>query len=111
MVDHYCDQLTCIDKGLVIQNLSAWTKFVAWAEAKGMPYGLGEWGSRGTDTAAAQRMQSYWDWSFISGRDMIAYSYFDSSLNSDTGAWTLTGEPYNKFIDILKNDNRVSRIK
>lgn len=87
-----------------------WVDFVQWCENKGLPFGTGEWGNRGTDAQAAQEMQDFWDWGFINNKDMIGHCYFDSDLNSDTGGWTLSGEPLNKFHDILSNDTRVMRI-
>lgn len=87
-----------------------WYDFVAWAEKKGIPYCIAEWGNRGTDTQTAQEMKDFWNWSFNNKKDMIAYTYFDSSLNSPTGSWELTGEPLNMFRDIMKNDTKVQRI-
>jgi hypothetical protein len=55
-------------------------------------------------------MQAYWDWSFRGKKDVIAYSYFDSGLNSPSGSWELTGEPLAKFQLILRSDTRVQRI-
>lgn len=105
IVDSYNDSLT----GDMI-SAPGWNNFVAWAEARNMPFGTGEWGNRGTDAQAAQEMQSFWDWGFINNKDLIVHSYFDSGLNSPSGSWELVGEPLTKFQDILKNDSRVQRI-
>lgn len=103
-VDHYNDTTSG-------SSLNAnWTTFTNWVEAKNIPYCIGEWGNRGTDATTANEMQAFWDWSFDNKKDLVAYSYFDSSQNSDTGAWTLTGEPFTKFKSILKSDSRVQRI-
>ncbi|MCW1908638.1 MAG: Ig-like domain-containing protein [Candidatus Saccharibacteria bacterium] len=103
-VDHYNDTTN----GSALN--ANWTTFTNWVEAKNIPYCIGEWGNRGTDATTANEMQAFWDWSFDNKKDLVAYSYFDSSQNSDTGAWTLTGEPFTKFKSILKSDTRVQRI-
>ncbi len=87
-----------------------WTSFVAFAEAKNMPFGTAEWGNRGTDSVAAAEMQAFWDWSFTNHKDLIAQTYFDSASNSPTGSWALIGEPLIKFNTILRSDGRVQRI-
>lgn len=104
IVDHYRDSVS----GDMLS--SPWPTFVSWAESKHIPFGLGEWGNRGTDAQAATEMQAFWDWSFTNHKDMVVYSYFDSGLNSSTGSWSLTGQPLTKFQDILRSDTRVQRI-
>ena len=103
-VDHYRDN-TSGD-----MFTAQWTPFVQWAEAKKIPMCVGEWGNRGSDTQAATEMQAFWDWTFANKKDMIAYAYFDSGLNSPSGSWELIGEPLTKFRSILKSDSRVQRI-
>jgi hypothetical protein len=104
IVDHYNDRedRTMFD--------GTWSYFTKWVEEKNMPYGYGEWGNRGVDAKAATEMREHWEYGFKNKKDIIAYCYFDSGLNSPTGAWTLTGEPLKTFIDILKSDTRVMRI-
>ena len=104
-VDHYRDNVS----GNMFTN-GAWNAFVTWVEAKGLPFCIGEWGNRGTDAQAAQEMRDFWNWSFNNNKDMLAYTYFDSGLNSPNGSWELLGEPLILFRDILKNDSRVQRI-
>lgn len=85
--------------------------FVSWIEAKGMPFGLGEWANQGSDTQAANEMQAFWDWSRVNNKDMLSYSYYDTPLNpGPEGSHELTGEALNKFRSILKSDSRVQRI-
>ena len=74
--------------------------------ARGVPVALGEWGNRGTDAAAAQEMQAFYDLARGSSADgrgarVIGFAYFDSDLNSPDGGWTLVGEPLNKFRALL----------
>lgn len=104
IVDHYRDN----ESGDMFT--AHWPAFVAWAEKKGIPFGTGEWGNRGINAQAASEMQAFWDWSFNNKKDVIAYTYFDSGLNSPNGSWSLTGEPLTKFQSIMKNDARVQRI-
>jgi hypothetical protein len=103
-VDHYHDNVS----GSPLKT--SWYDFVAWVENKGLPFGVAEWGNRGTDSTAGQEMRNFWNWSFNNKKDMIAYAYFDSGLNSPDGSWELTGEPLKAFRDILKNDTKVQRI-
>jgi hypothetical protein len=103
-VDHYRDN---ISGDMFTAN---WPAFVTWIEAKGLPYCLGEWGNRGTDATAASEMQAFWDWNFTNKKDVVAYSYFDSALNSASGSWELTASPLTKFQSILKTDAKVQRI-
>jgi hypothetical protein len=103
-VDHYAHK----EGSKLLDN--AWFDFVKWAENKNIPYCIGEWGNRGTDAAAGQLMREFWEWSFKNDKDMLAYTYFDSSLNSPGGSWELVGERLNAFRDILKSDSRVQRI-
>jgi hypothetical protein len=103
-VDHYRDN-TSGD-----MFTAQWTPFVQWAEAKKIPICVGEWGNRGNDAQAANEMQAFWDWTFANKKDMIAYAYFDSGLNSPSGSWELVGEPLNTFRSILKHDTKVQRI-
>lgn len=105
IVDHYRENETGD-----IQDAGGWKQFVAWAEARNIPFGTGEWGNRGNDAQAALEMLNYWEWGFQNKKDMIAHTYFDSGLNSPNGSWALTGEPLTKFQSILGSDARVMRI-
>ena len=104
-VDHYRDSTS----GDMFTN-GAWETFVAWIEARGLPYCIGEWGNRGTDAQAGQEMRNFWNWTFTNNKDMVGYAYFDSGLNSPSGTWELAGEQLRVFQDILKNDTKVQRI-
>ncbi len=104
-VDHYQDGGTG-----AIADMASWKNFVAFTEAKGLPYGVGEWGTRGSDAAAAKRVQDFWNWGFVNKKDIIAYSYFDSGLNSPSGSWELTGDQLTTFQNILKTDTRIQRV-
>ncbi|HCR55615.1 TPA: hypothetical protein DIV49_01460 [Candidatus Saccharibacteria bacterium] len=85
---------------------------VNWIEAKGLPFAVGEWGTRdyGDATQAAKEMQDFWNWGFANNKDGIGYSYYDSALNSPEGSWELEGPRLDTWRDILKNDSRVQRI-
>jgi hypothetical protein len=107
--DAYCD-FNCDAAGKTPITNTQWLKFAEFAEAKAMPYGTAEWGNRGSDSIAGQEMKDYWEWGFKNNKDIIVQSYFDSGLNSDTGSWSLQGEPLTVFNNILKNDARVQRV-
>jgi hypothetical protein len=104
MVDHYVNKNSGSANP---QDDRSWKNFVAWAEAKNIPYGLGEWGDFNSGAGTSNRMRGYWEWSFSNNKDMIAYAYFDSDLN---GGKYMEGEQLATFHDILKNDRRVQRI-
>lgn len=93
-----------------IYDATAWKNYVAFAQSKNIPMAIGEWGIRGIDTTAGQKVRDFWNWSFNNNNDLLAYAYFDSGLNSPSGSWALQGEQLNTFKDILKNDPRVQRI-
>ncbi len=107
--DAYCvDHYNQTESKSILKD--TWFDFVAWAEKRNIPVCIGEWGTRGTNAAAGEEMREFWEWAFENKKDMLAYTAFDSGLNSKGGAWTLEGEQLKVFQDILKNDTRVQRI-
>ncbi len=104
-VDHYNESTSSI-----IYDATAWKNYVAFAQSKNIPMAIGEWGIRGTDAVAGQKMRDFWSWSSNNNNDLLAYSYFDSNLNSASGGWEMFGGQLTTFQDILKNDPRVQRI-
>ncbi len=90
-----------------------WTATRAFYGAKGLKIGVAEWGNRGTDVTAANEMTGWYEMALRSAgqpglSQVIGLSYFDSGLNSPTGAWTLAGEPLNRFRQILGLPNSIS---
>lgn len=108
-VDAYCD-FNCSDKGKTTLTSTQWVNFSKWADAKGIPYGTAEWGMRGSDAAAGQAVQDFWENGFKNNKDIIGLAYFDSALNSPNGSWELVGSQLTTFQNILKSDTRVQRI-
>jgi hypothetical protein len=106
-IDHYRDNVS----GDMFTE-GNWATLVDFAEARGLPVALGEWGNRGTDAQAATEMQAFWDWGFNNNKDILAFCYFDSGLNSPNGSWELNLTPpmQTKFRTILGSDNRVMRL-
>lgn len=102
-VDHYRDN----ESGNMFTSV-ALSNFDSWATARNIPIAFGEWGNRGTDAQAGQEMRDFWEWGFTN--NVVAYSYFDSGLNSPNGSWELLGSQLTTFEDILTNDSRVQRI-
>jgi hypothetical protein len=79
-----------------------WEKAYAFYSSKNkIPIALGEWGNRGTDAAAATEMRLIYELaqdSATSDRSQIlGLAYFDSGLNSPSGAWTLEGAVLEMF--------------
>ncbi len=63
------------------------------------------------EQVAASNMQAFWDWGFANKKDVIAHTYFDSCLNSKKGPWTLAKGQLTRFQQILRDDQRVQRVK
>lgn len=98
-VDHYMDA----EASLLTPNFA---KVRAWAAGKNTEMAIGEWGMRGTNTAAGQRVRNWFDAAVGSSNDgggarVIALSAFDSGLNSPTGSWVLMGEQLTVFRQLL----------
>lgn len=107
----YCNnESRCLDGGWSVIDTPMWKNYEADMVSKSLPYGVGEWGDRGTNAAAAADIQEVWEHTFENNRDLVAWTYFDSNLNSPDGGWELKGEVLNRFQQILKNDQRVMRI-
>lgn len=91
-----------------------WLQVRAWAAEKGVDIAVGEWGVRGTDAAAGARVREWYDHAAGSDTDglgarVVGLSAFDSSLNSSTGSWELTGAQLTTFWDLL-NDPRTADV-
>ena len=92
-----------------------WRDVRAWAAAKGVDVAVGEWGMRGTDAAAGQRVHEWYDHAAGSHADgkgarVVGLSAFDSGLNSPSGSWELVGEQLVAFHALLK-DPRTADLK
>src|SRR5690606_25956111 len=79
-----------------------WFTVRQWAGARGLDIAVGEWGMRGTDTAAANRMREWYGHAVNSYKDgrgarVVALAAFDSGLNSPTGSWELKGQQLSMF--------------
>jgi hypothetical protein len=98
-VDHYRDSETSpLD--------DAWYDIREFAAAKGVEVAVGEWGMRGTDTAAGNRMKAFYDHAAGSHQDglggrVVGLSYFDSGANSPSGSWELAGAQLTMFRTLL----------
>jgi hypothetical protein len=92
---------------------SVWHSVRAWAGARGLDVAVGEWGMRGTNTAAGQRVREWYESAAGSHMDglgarVTALSAFDSSLNSPDGSWELQGAQLATFHELLA-DPRTAR--
>lgn len=100
-VDHYRDE----EATLLTQR---WNTVRTWAAARDVDVAVGEWGMRGSDAAAGQRVRDWYTAATGSATDgngarVIALSAFDSSLNSPTGSWELTGDQLDTFHDLMQH--------
>ncbi len=106
-VDHYRDSETSLLN-------PTWSTIRKWAEQKGVEVAVGEWGMRGTDAAAGDRVHEWYDSAAGSNVDgagarVMGLSAFDSGANSPTGSWELKGAQLTAFWDLL-NDPRTATV-
>jgi hypothetical protein len=106
-VDHYRDAEATL-------LTATWSTVRTWAQGKGVDVAVGEWGVRGTDAAAGQRVQEWYDAAAGSNADgkgarVVGLSAFDSALNSPSGSWELKGEQLTTFWKLL-NDPRTANV-
>jgi len=83
-----------------------WAEIRQWAADKGVDIGVGEWGMRGTDEAAGQRVIDWYEAAIASATDgegarVVGVSAFDSGLNSPTGSWELVGAQLTAFRELM----------
>lgn len=104
-IDHYRDsEATLLD--------STWASIRGWARSKGLDLAVGEWGMRGTDAAAGQRVREWFDAAAASATDgagarVVGLCAFDSGLNSPSGSWELAGEQRTMFRQFLLDPRAV----
>lgn len=105
-VDHYVDsENTLVD--------ATWVKIRTWAAQRGVDVAVGEWGMRGTNTAAGTRVRAWYDAAIGSANDgggarVVGLSAFDSNLNSPTGGWELFGAQLTTFRTLLADPRTAS---
>ncbi len=106
-IDHYQDsQASLLTK--------VWADVRTWAGVKKVDIAVGEWGVRGTDKAAGQRVHEWYDHAAGSNKDgkgarVVGLAAFDSALNSPSGSWELKGEQLTAFHLLLK-DTRTATV-
>jgi len=107
-VDHYSrsEQTTLTD--------DAWTDIRRFAAERGVNVAVGEWGQRGTDAAAGQKVHDWFEAGIASGTDgqgarVVGLSAFDSGLNSPDGSWELEGAQLTAFHEVMA-DPRVAHL-
>jgi hypothetical protein len=98
-VDHYQDSESTL-------LTSRWAEIRLWAANKGVTLAVGEWGMRGTDAAAGQRVRDWYQAAIASAADgagarVVGLAAFDSGLNSPSGSWELLGEQLVAFQALL----------
>jgi hypothetical protein len=108
-IDYYVEAESADDIALADRQ---WRRAREFYGARGLDVAVGEWGNRGTDQRAADEMQRFYDHALGSASDglgaqVIGLAYFDSDLNSPTGAWTLSGEPLRAFRELTDRPTSV----
>jgi len=106
-VDHYRDS----EQSLLTNT---WQTVRTWADTKKVDVAVGEWGMRGVDAAAGQRVHDWYDSAAGSNVDgkgarVVGLCAFDSGLNSPSGSWELKGEQLTAFWALL-NDPRTADV-
>lgn len=108
-IDHYQDS-----ESTLVNN--AWATVRTWAKAKGVEIAVGEWGMRGTDAAAGQRLREWYNSAAGSNVDgkgarVMGLAAFDSALNAPTGSWELKGEQLTTFHALLSDPHTANAVK
>jgi hypothetical protein len=105
-VDHYVDQeASLLD--------ATWFTVREWVGDHGLDLAVGEWGMRGDDAAAGERLREWFEHAIGSAGDgrgprVIALAAFDSGLNAPTGSWELRGEQLAVFRELMGDDRTVT---
>ena len=91
-----------------------WLRARQWAAGKGVEVAVGEWGMRGSDAAAGERMRAWYEHAAGSNADgkgarVIGLSAFDSDLESPDGGWILEGAQLKVFRELL-SDPRTANV-
>lgn len=98
-VDHYQETESSLVNDV-------WRDVRKWAQARDVDVAVGEWGMRGTDAAAGQRVRQWHGHAVGSYRDgagarVVGLAAFDSGLHSPTGSWVLRGAQLSAFQDLM----------
>ena len=98
-VDHYRDEEATL-------LTDRWYEVRVWAQARGVDLAVGEWGMRGIDAAAGQRVRDLYEDAIGSvsdgqGARVVGLCAFDSGLNSPSGSWELQGDQLTVFRELL----------
>ncbi|WP_394840766.1 hypothetical protein LZC95_27290 [Pendulispora brunnea] len=100
-VDHYIEtETTLVD--------ATWLKVRTWGKDHNVDIAVAEWGMRGTNAAAGNRVRAWYNHAAGSNQDgkgarVVGLAAFDSGLNSPTGSWELKGEQLTAFRTLLKD--------
>ena len=92
-----------------------WFDVRRWAGEREVDIAVGEWGMRGRDRAAGERVRRWYEAAARSHDDdrsarVVALCAFDSHLNSPTGSWELRGEQLRVFQQLLSDPRTASAI-
>lgn len=103
---------TYAEDGVSIVSRGYWGSLRRWADAKGVDVAVAEWGMRGTDAAAGERVREWFEHAAASrgdglGARVVALAAYDSARNAPAGSWELQGEQRRVF-HALMGDPRVA---
>jgi hypothetical protein len=93
---------------------SRWLSIRAWAAGKQVDVAVGEWGMRGSDAAAGQRVREWYEHAASShvdglGARVVGLAAYDSEGGAD-GPWLLEGAQLETFQELL-GDPRTAHIR
>lgn len=113
-IDIYRDsEGSLLTTGEAIGGGPVWPFIRNWAEERNTEVAVGEWGMRGSDDAAAQRMLNWYEAAVEShgddqGARVVGLSAFDSGMNS-SNSWELKGGQLEMFHQLL-GDSRTASV-
>ncbi|CAN5203533.1 hypothetical protein BH23BAC3_BH23BAC3_32440 [soil metagenome] len=99
--------------GSAIGGGPVWPFIRKWAEEREVDVAVGEWGMRGTNETAGQRVLDWYEAAVSShddngGARVVGLSAFDSGLNSPSGSWELKGAQLEMFQQLLGDPRTAS---
>lgn len=97
-----------------LESMDSWKLARSWAKSKGKPVAVGEWGMKGTNQAAADRIRDWFNHLAGSSSDgggarVVGASVYDNEGGS-YGPWTLHGQALEEFQDLMGH-SKVAHIR
>lgn len=101
-VDHYADVNQSVDR-------TEWVAFLAYAKAKGMAFGVAEFGVRSYDANSSTKLNSFYGELTDGSKDCVGICFFDSNQNTGLAGWILTDQhgTHTVFHNLMKDARSV----